>query len=375
MDMGAPRWGTMKSHRPALDGVRGLAALSVVSYHLGHWLNESWIATNSDVSVDLFFCLSGYVLPLAYLSRRAVLNNIEFFRIRLIRLAPLIILGSVISIIYILLKIKTTHVFIQPAIILFIFIGAIFNIPIFGAPHDVGGPMIFPLNGPQYTLFLEFMANAVWWSLRNYVRPLFIGILIVFASLLVVLFGLGGDVPQTFFQGFARVALSFALGLAVYYARLNYDFVPKFNQFIFLISGLITIVIFYIPFYIPLWGKLVWIICVSPLLVLSGSHLNITDRWAKIALWLGETSYAIYALHYPIFCWVNGIYRIAFGSQNFFVEAPIAFFCVIVISRAAFRIYDKPIRLSLTRLFDGAGNKFVRVHGLRPHDIDQSNRS
>ena len=55
---------TKTRHYPALDGLRGLAALSVVVYHLG-LANRVNLAPNAYVSVEFFFALSGFVLARA----------------------------------------------------------------------------------------------------------------------------------------------------------------------------------------------------------------------------------------------------------------------------------------------------------------------
>jgi len=94
-----------RNHYAALDGLRGFAALSVVLFHLGHWLNAPWLATNSHLAVDFFFCLSGFVLPLAYEQRlKSSLSPLRFLRIRLIRLMPLTILATIISAFYVLFR-------------------------------------------------------------------------------------------------------------------------------------------------------------------------------------------------------------------------------------------------------------------------------
>ena len=53
------------AHYIALDGVRDLAAVSVLAFHLGRWLDAPWLAINGNLSVDTFFTLSGYALALA----------------------------------------------------------------------------------------------------------------------------------------------------------------------------------------------------------------------------------------------------------------------------------------------------------------------
>ena len=59
-----------EKYYPMLDALRGFASFSVVLYHLSHWLNAPWLATNSNLAVDMFYCLSGFVLASAYSERK-----------------------------------------------------------------------------------------------------------------------------------------------------------------------------------------------------------------------------------------------------------------------------------------------------------------
>src|ERR1700732_4629147 len=85
------------AHYIALDGVRGLAAVSVLAFHLGRWLDAPWLAINGNLSVDTFFTLSGYALALAYTKRAKHLSMRGFILTRLIRLMPIIMLVVAIS--------------------------------------------------------------------------------------------------------------------------------------------------------------------------------------------------------------------------------------------------------------------------------------
>jgi len=64
-----------------------------------------------------------------------------------------------------------------------------------------------------------------------------------------------------------------------------------------------------------LFCQLGWKFIVAPLLVLAGAHVSAGNRmsWACTA---GRRSlFPALALHYPIFCWVNGFYRMLFGTE------------------------------------------------------------
>src|SRR4249920_2879686 len=89
-----------KQHYEILDGLRGIAALSVVVFHFMEWAyadySKNFIA-HGVLAVDFFFCLSGFVIVYAYDDRIAKRGVPEFFISRFIRLHPLVISGSVLG--------------------------------------------------------------------------------------------------------------------------------------------------------------------------------------------------------------------------------------------------------------------------------------
>ena len=93
-----------KPHYELLDGLRGVAALLVVFYHIFEGLSFAAGGTlittinHGYLAVDFFFILSGFVIGYAYddrLGKTMSLGN--FFKRRLIRLHPMIVMGAVIG--------------------------------------------------------------------------------------------------------------------------------------------------------------------------------------------------------------------------------------------------------------------------------------
>src|SRR3954469_22554885 len=89
-----------KRHFEILDGLRGIAALGIVIFHFMEWIfsdsSKNFIG-HGFLAVDFFFCLSGFVIGYAYDDRIRKMGVVEFFKSRLIRLHPLVILGSVLG--------------------------------------------------------------------------------------------------------------------------------------------------------------------------------------------------------------------------------------------------------------------------------------
>src|SRR6201992_4365994 len=99
-----PAYLESKRHYEILDGLRGVAAIAVVIFHcfevftFDHRFVQ--LMNHGYLAVDFFFLLSGFVIAYAYDDRWHPTNGQPrmtiwgFFKRRLIRLQPLVILGT-----------------------------------------------------------------------------------------------------------------------------------------------------------------------------------------------------------------------------------------------------------------------------------------
>lgn len=90
-----------KRHYKILDGLRGVAAIMVVAMHILETFTEGdhskQIINHGYLAVDFFFLLSGFVIGYAYDGRWGRLSLDGFFKRRLIRLHPMIIVGMLVG--------------------------------------------------------------------------------------------------------------------------------------------------------------------------------------------------------------------------------------------------------------------------------------
>jgi peptidoglycan/LPS O-acetylase OafA/YrhL len=90
-----------KSHYVILDGLRGVAALMVVVFHLfeAHAGGDpqKQIINHGYLAVDFFFLLSGFVVAYAYDDRWGGMSVGRSYKRRLVRLQPMIIIGTLIG--------------------------------------------------------------------------------------------------------------------------------------------------------------------------------------------------------------------------------------------------------------------------------------
>src|SRR5271155_2236103 len=91
---------TTKPHYLILDGLRGVASIMVVAFHIFEAHSTSHldqIINHGYLAVDFFFLLSGFVIGYAYDDRWGKMGVRGFFARRLIRLHPMVIMGSIIG--------------------------------------------------------------------------------------------------------------------------------------------------------------------------------------------------------------------------------------------------------------------------------------
>ena len=104
----AAHFADTKPHYELLDGLRGVAALLVIVYHIfegfafaaaqnGEGSGLITTFNHGHTAVDFFFILSGFVISYAYDDRWRKLSLGGFFKRRLIRLQPMLVMGAVLG--------------------------------------------------------------------------------------------------------------------------------------------------------------------------------------------------------------------------------------------------------------------------------------
>ncbi|HEX8021932.1 acyltransferase, partial [Mucilaginibacter sp.] len=153
-----------KQHFEILDGLRGVAAIAVVTFHFMEIVYSDYskdFIGHGFLAVDFFFCLSGFVIGYAYDDRIGKMGIKEFFKSRFIRLHPLVIIGSVLGLLGFLFDPLATQPIARSAgSILLLFLSSIFMIPNPGMTERYFN--LFGFNAPAWSLFWEYVANIVY---------------------------------------------------------------------------------------------------------------------------------------------------------------------------------------------------------------------
>ena len=157
-----------KPHYDILDGLRGVAAIMVVWFHLF----EAYATSHLDqrinhgyLAVDFFFILSGFVIGYAYDDRwKKKMSVKDFLKRRLIRLHPMVVMGAVIG--AVMFYFQGCSVWDVSAVSLSMLLTAtLLNallIPATPGSEIRGLGEMYPLNGPSWSLFFEYIGNVLY---------------------------------------------------------------------------------------------------------------------------------------------------------------------------------------------------------------------
>ncbi|MDE7443301.1 MAG: acyltransferase, partial [Muribaculaceae bacterium] len=243
----------------------------------------------------------------------------------------------------------------------------VFMLPVYpGAGAEVrGNGEMFPLNGPNWSLFFEYLANILYAVfIRRFstawLRVLTIVSGVVFACMAIMNFsgfyhmGVGWTLADYgFWGGFTRLMFSFTAGM--YMSR---TIRPRVIKHAFWICSVLLIVFLAVPYVgnesYPWLNGLYDTVCVMvvfPTVLYIGASAH-KSSVGKTSNFLGRISYPLYAIHYPImylfyaWLWSNSL---SF-SETWHVGVAIFFGCIIL-AYLIVRYYDEPVRQWLTRRF------------------------
>ncbi len=257
------------------------------------------------LAVDFFFCLSGFVIAYAYDSRIKALGLAAFCKLRLIRLHPLVIIGSIIGLLCFLFdpfsNLAASYSARQKVTM---FISSCLLIPYPVVPQRYSN--LFHLNPPMWSLFWEYVANIFYALLLFRLRDKLLGLVVLGAAVLLVyeahhatnlVVGWNGG---TFWGGGIRVLYSFTAGMLIY--RANWIIKSPLG---FVSLGLLLLVAFLVPYS----SQTNWltdpllVIFYLPFLVALGAGARSAASRHTLCRFAGEISYPLYMVHYP-FIWL-----------------------------------------------------------------------
>lgn len=361
-----------KPHYEILDGLRGVAAMLVVIFHTFEAYAEGSVfkqkLNHGYLAVDFFFLLSGFVVAYAYDDRWGRMTQWEFYKRRLIRLQPMVIMGNIIGAALFYFQycpmfslVSTTPVWKMLVVMLVGF--TLF--PLLPSMDIRGWQEMHPLDGPAWSLFFEYIANIFYaLFLRKLSNKVLALLALLSAGLLIHLTVMGprGDViggwsidgPQLHI-GFARMLYPFIAGMLLMRLGKRIHVRGAFAW-----CSLLLIAIFCFPRIggpQHLWMNGLYesfaIIVLFPIVVAMGAGDNVKEGLEhRVCKFFGDISYPLYITHYPLIyvytAWVTrdkvpGTYGAVAGVGLFVLAVAIAYACL--------KLYDEPVRAWLSNRF------------------------
>lgn len=372
-----------KPHYELLDGLRGVAALLVLWYHIFEGFAFAQ-ATNGEgdglittlnhghIAVDFFFMLSGFVISYAYDDRWGTMSLGNFFKRRLIRLHPMVVMGAVIGVAAFTIEgfekwdgTVTPISWVMTALLF-----TIFMIPALpGLPYEVrGNGEMFPLNGPAWSLFFEYIGNILY---ALFIRRLSTKALAVLTAALGIahawffvgnisgydMVGVGWTIDEVnFWGGLVRMLFPFTAGMLL--AR---TYKPRKIKGAFWLCSLLLVAVFSVP-YIASAGsasinslyEVACIVFLFPIIVWMGACGSCSDNvTGRINKFLGDISYPLYIVHYPImyvfYKWLIEKHFYTLG-ETWGISLTVIIVSILL-AYACLKLYDEPVRRLLAKKF------------------------
>ncbi len=359
-----------------LDGLRGVAAMIVVAFHLFETYSAGprfQILNHGYLAVDFFFVLSGFVIGYAYDDRWDRMTTGGFFKRRFVRLHPMLIAGTTIG----ALLFYFTDAPIFPLVnetpwwkMLLLAGWGCLMLPALPSWDIRGWQEMNSLNGASWSLFWEYIANILYALVIRHFSKLMLTIFVGLSALLTIdialhidFFGLLGDerwAKYTLIGGFGLSADQVYIGLS----RLLFPFftgllLSRIGRYITVRGGfwwcsLLIAAILCVPCIGPAdkpWidgaYNLLAVLVLFPLIVAMGAGSRVTDsRSMKVCKWLGDISYPLYITHYP---WIY--FQMKWAAEH--PDAPLGthitvsislFLIAITIAHGLLKLYDEPVR-------------------------------
>ena len=374
-----------------LDGLRGVAAMLVVAYHL----LETYFHGGADqpinhgyLAVDFFFVLSGFVIGYAYDDRWDRMSTWSFFKRRLIRLHPMVILGSLLGALTFYLGSCSAFPTIGATPWYQVVLVMVWTFTILPLPTSMdirGWAETNPLNGPAWSLQWEYLANILYAVVVRRFSKVALGVCVALFGVLTLMLCLDIDPtgvlsvrqqaaytvvggwslsPDQLLIGATRLLYPFFCGLLI--ARMGWLIKVRAG---FWWCALLVVAVLAMP-----WMGLgtegadrltngiyeaVSILVLFPLVVAMGAGSSVKGgATTRINKFLGDLSFPLYITHFPLIymqmAWAD-THADAPASQHIMVSVGL-FIIAILTAYAALKVYDLPVRAWLRRkLFSEAG--------------------
>jgi peptidoglycan/LPS O-acetylase OafA/YrhL len=336
-----------------LDAIRGLAAILIVLRHapvmfISPQFQQSYLA------VDIFFGMSGFVVANAYEARlrSGSLTFFSFTKIRLIRLLPFYLLGTLIGLF--------EHFFEEPGgahagIRSVISAASLVLLPLLMLPARA--KPLYPVDNPAWSLLYEVVANCAYAKLVRMNNTRVLAMASVVSGVVIFLYSIvhdSLDAGWNISDGYialARVVLSFSVGVLLYRRRAAYVQHRKSAALSALtLIGAALMLCIDVPAGWSGVATAAEVLLGVPALVYIATAAEPPSCVAPIFARLGQISYGLYITHVPVLMFLS---KLPVNRERMYgAGGLLVFLCATLVVVAILDKYvDVPVRRALSKRF------------------------
>ncbi|WP_239254828.1 acyltransferase family protein [Listeria ilorinensis] len=349
-----------RKYVPSIDGLRALAVLAVIAYHL----NYAW-ARGGFIGVDIFFVLSGYLITNILLTQWDKENTIhlkEFWLRRFRRLVPAAFVMIIAVVIFAVLFNRSLLTTLRgDAFASFFYMSNWWFIF-----HNVSYFDSFGMPSPLknlWSLAIEEQFYLIWplflYVFLRYIKnpKLLLQIVIVIGLLSAILMGVlytpGADPSRVYYGTDTRLfdlLAGCALAFVWPFTRLSPQ-IPRKSKWTLNIAGTVSVIVFIALVYLLneyqsflYRGGLLFVALLGVVMIATIAHpscyLSRVFSFRPLR-WIGTRSYGIYLWHYPIITLTTPVAEIGHPSL---IRSLLQVAATFIIAELSFRFLETPIR-------------------------------
>jgi peptidoglycan/LPS O-acetylase OafA/YrhL len=341
----------IRRHFATLDGLRGVAALVVVTLHALDSFDLSSLTPHAGLAVDFFFCLSGFVIGYAYEQRLLnTMSFLEFATARVIRLYPLILVGTLLGFAVFVAKSVTSH---QSPLTPNSLIALACEFLMVPSPIPIGQGWtgITPFDPPAWSLFFEFLANFIYAAFVRRLSKSVLAALLIFGAIIVLaqsysIGGVGGgDHWNDLFGGVSRVFFPFFCGVFLFRRWTSHPSVERAKLAPVIAILLLGVLLYPVPRAANWLYESLAVLVAFPVIISAGARDTPGTLATSFYLFLGRLSYPLYILHYPLIRVFSNYARAhALHGFQFWLLFVVEIVCAIGFSIVMMKFFDEPFR-------------------------------
>jgi peptidoglycan/LPS O-acetylase OafA/YrhL len=356
-----------RRYMPGIDGLRAIAVMGVILYHLNIPLFQGGFS-----GVTVFFVLSGYLITDILIdewNKNNKINYLQFMIRRFRRLAPAVLVMIFIVTLWVMV---TNHPSFEklrsdffPSILYLTNWWYIFHevsyFDSFGPASPLTHIWSLAIEEQFYLIWPLLMILGLLFIKRKRFRVLVILVGVVISAWLMAFLYIPGEDPSRVYYGTDTRAFSLLLGAALAFVwpsqRLSKT-LPRHASFVLEIAGitglLLMVSLFVItsqfdPFHYQ--GGMLLLSIITILVVAALAHpASKLAKWLSVKplQWIGIRSYGIYLWHYPIIILTTPIVNT--DGLNFW-RITLQIVSTLFISELSYRFVEVPIRSGKLKSF------------------------